>query len=436
MKRLFLFFSVLALLVSLCACKDTEPRNGIRSVEDSETTTEPPGAPETQEVFNNGGRYVQCGGDVYYWEYTADSVEPTGIWGEFAEVPGVSRPLARLAADGKTQRLFTEDGYGGIWIHGGRLYLTRKAEGGYGQIFSVSMEAGDTSVAAKNRRALGPGRIFALDEARGLLIATVEKFKGHLCVINMETGQREELPPANVQPLLYDQASATLYYRDNSAEGPGTVKLCAVSVTTGAVRDIALVDAGQYGEDLEVADWIGIDLGSVRLEGGKLYMYLAGYGGNAHVYYAGAALAVDLAGDGVTENKNPGESDWYGVNRPFTSDSAGPFEGAAGDTWSWTICPGQGKPPLMVLSEQDLAGLGLPAGPFFGEEDFAALRDVEYVDGALFFLIARGPRNEAEDIGWREAYDLASMRAYHKDIATGEIAQLYSIGAQAAQAEG
>jgi len=51
---------------------------------------------------------------------------------------------------------------------------------------------------------------------------------------------------------------------------------------------------------------------------------------------------------------------------------------------------------------------------------------VEYADGALFFSIVCGPRNEAQDIGWREAYDLGSVHIYRKDLASGEIEELYS----------
>jgi len=49
------------------------------------------------------------------------------------------------------------------------------------------------------------------------------------------------------------------------------------------------------------------------------------------------------------------------------------------------------------------------------------------MDGALFFSIWQGLRNEAEDIGWRSAYDFGSMHVYHKNLFTGQIEELYSV---------
>ncbi|MDR2687193.1 MAG: hypothetical protein LBB75_05525 [Oscillospiraceae bacterium] len=421
MKRLFLCFSCLALVASLCACDGTGPTGGATTADASTTAAaETTGAPVAKEAVNNGGRYVKYGGGVYYWEYTADCLEPSVIWGEFEDVPGARRPLTRLDADGQTQPLFTEDGSGGIWISKDRLYLTRLDDSYEPYIFSVSMEG-------KDRRELGPGDIFALDEARGLLLATVREYVDHraqysVWAIDMQSG-RKQLHAADVVPLLYDAPSATLYCQDTSGEEEGVVQLRAVDITTGKARDVARIDAARFDGEYRYNE---LECQNPWLDGDSLHLCLAGYNGNAHMLSGGTALAVDLAGGGVAEKENPDPSDWFGVNRPFHRHSDGPFMSEDGDPWYWDICPGQGKAPKTVLSEQDLDGLGLPDGPFFGEEDYAGVRDVEYVDGALFFTITRGPRNPSADIGWRQAYGLESLRAYRKDLATGKIAQLYA----------
>lgn len=383
----------------------------------------PDPAPVAGAVYNNGGRYVQHAGDVYYWEYWAECLEPSGIWGEFPEVPGIRRSMMRLNADGTREGLFVDNGYGDIWVLGGRFYLTWLDDDYTPQIFTAAIEKGSAMGDAKDRRALGPGEIFAVDEARGLAVASVGRVNEAtyrveygVCAISAETGERTELPVANAQPLLYDGASAALYCRDFSAGEWNVVKLCCVDVTTGTARDVAWIDIGAL-EGFEDADAAECD--SALVEGDTLHVLLSGYSGNAHMLVASAYLTVDMAGDavenGLWEDLPDAMRYGAGMNEPFMWE----------DPDRWYICAEDGAWQL-VLSAQDLAPLGLPGGPYYDEQAFGDVKDVEYVDGAVFFSILCGPRSPEEDVGWREAYGLSAMRVYRKNLATGEIEELYS----------
>jgi len=68
----------------------------------------------------------------------------------------------------------------------------------------------------------------------------------------------------------------------------------------------------------------------------------------------------------------------------------------------------------------------LPWRPYYDDQAFGDVKNVECADGAPFFSIVWGPRNEAEDIGWREACDLGGVCVYRKDLATGMAEALYS----------
>jgi len=418
MRRTIALTLAALLCLGLAACgKDIPP------LRPNETTasaaTESADAPAAKEIFNNGGRYVKYAGDTYYWEYNAACLAPCVIWGETQEVPGIRRSMIRLTAGGAREGLFIENGCGGIWVCDGRFYLTWLDDDYNPQIISTAMEPGDATGTAKDRRELGPGEIFALDEARGLLIASVGRLNGNhveygLCVINTKTSARTDLHIPSTEPLLYDAASGTLYYRDFSIEDwyEDEIKLCRVDVITGEVWDVASFEPGAL-EGFEDAD--DFELDNARLEKETLHMFMSGYSGTGRHLMGCAYLIIDLDSKECRQREDSPEYMRFGVNRPFT----------LAESCVRYICDESGR-RQPVLSEVEQAGFGLPEGSIYREEDFASVRDVEYVDGALFFSILRGPRNEAEDIGWRQAYDLESMAVYRKDVSTGRIEELYS----------
>jgi len=390
--------------------------------------TKPAPKPSTQvlaRTFNNGGRYVQYAGDVYYWEYWPECLERSGIWGEFPEVPGIRRSMIQLQADGTQEGLFIENGYGPIWIYRDRFYLAWLDDDYTSQLFSTALERGDVTGAAMDRCELGPGEIFALDEARGLLIASVSKVNEDthrielgICVIDAENGERTDLPLANVEPLFYDEPGATLYYRDFSIGDPDAVKLGCVDVATGSVRDIAWLDIRRYDyfEDVDA-----VEFDNAWLEGESLHVIMSGYSGNAHMHMASAYLVVDLTGDTVAwTDAGAVNYDRYAVNRPFDMREMQGYD----EFYGYYIRTEQDE-LLQILTYEDIAQCGLPGGPYYYETAFGDVEGVEYADNAVFFSVLCGPRNEAEDIGWREAYDLSAMHVYRKDLATGEIEELY-----------
>ena len=396
-------------------------------VPEPESTAEPAPEPAPAQVYNNGGRYVQHAGNVYYWEYWTECLERSGIWGEFPEVPSIRRSMMRRGADGAQEGLFIEKGYGPIWILNGRFYLTGPGDGYTPRIFSTAMGKGNNMGDAMERRELGPGEIFTLDEARGLLIAkvsrvneAVHRVEDGICVISAETGDRRELPVTNAEPLLYDEASAALYYRDYGIDDRDAVKLCRVDVTTGETRDIAWLDIRQH-ESFEDVDAVEFD--NAWLEGDSLHVFMSGYSGNAHMLMGSVHLVIDMTGDSVAQYDTGDAPDYsrYAVNKPFDMRDIQGYE----EFYGYYIREENDR-LRQILTFEDIAQCGLPGGPYYDEEAFADVSHVEYAGGAVFFSVLCGPRNPEEDIGWREAYDLGAMQVYRKDLATGAIEELYS----------
>jgi hypothetical protein len=405
------------LCLGLAACGNNDPKPNETITEPaSDTKPDSPAKPPTAEIYNNGGHYAKHNGAVYYWENTAGTIEPVGLWGEFPEIPYASRAMVRLNADGGKEVLFTGQGHGPIWIYGGRFYLQTADEDYRPQLYSIAMDGN-----AASKRALGPGEIFALDEARGLLVAR-EYMGGRLFALDAATGESLDLA-ADAEPLLYE--GGALYYRDYSGGEPGILKLSRADIVTGAVREIAEIDLERY-EGFDEGP-IGLEFGCPRLDEEDeeaLHVLVAAYGGTAHMYYNCVAFTVDMAGDAVLVNESPVETDWFGVDRPFQYEGDGPFASDEADI-TYYIHHNLFGAPEPVLTREDLAFVGLPEGGWLEDADFSSLQDIEYADGALFFTVYGGIRNEAEDVGWRWAYYFESAQVFRKDLAAGTIEPLY-----------
>lgn len=419
MRRMIACCLIAFLCFGLAACEQNpeDPDHTKAPGAASGTTALPAPEPSRSGVQGNGGDYVRYEGAEYYWELNIGCIEQSGLWGHFSDVPGARRNLMRRNSDGTKINLFPDKGCGGLWLYNGRFYMTRLDEDAGPYAFSASIEGG------AYRREIGAGQIFALDEARALLIIA-DPLDSKAYVYDIAAEQRKDLSVSSAQLLYYDPASAMLFFRDYSIMNPDAIKLSSVHAVTGEVRDVVWIELGDYEE---FADADSVEFANVRTGPDGLNVYLAGYGGTAHMYCGSVLLTIELGEDATQRNENPKESDWFGVNKPFTSDSEGPFQGRGGDYYGWYLCPGEGKAPEIVLTEEDLAEVGLSSGPFYGEEDFTDVRDVEYMDGALFFSVWRGPRNAEEDIGWRYAYRFGSVQVYRKDLAKGTIETLYSV---------
>jgi len=416
MKRFLALLCAVLLAFAAASCGEKEPD----PIEPA-TTNAP--VPQTAGLFNNGGRYVRYKGGTYYWNYWPEFIGTTGLWGNFSE-EALRRSMTRLDAQGNQESLFTENGCGGIWIYNDRFYLESRDEYQHPVIYSTAIGPGGSAGEAPDRRDIGTGEIFALDEQRGLLIVSDPLGDGTY-TYDTATQKQRKLGLGEAQLLLYDQASAALYYafHESGDEGSNTVVLYRADVradgAAGKTQEIARTDLRRY-EGLEEAQFIEFD--NAWLEGSSLHVYISSYGGTAYMYYGSAHLVAGKKGVMEYDAGDAPDYSRYRVNVPFD------MRDIQGDDafYGYYIRPEEGE-PRQVLSMEDIARCGLPGGPYYySEGPCAGLRDIEYVDGALFFAVTGGQRNEAEDIGWREAYDFGFITVYRKDLASGVIAELYT----------
>lgn len=375
-------------------------------------------------VMNNGGLYVSYGGAVYYRQYSAEGFEESGLWDNFSPVPGAKSHIVRLNPDGTRDVLFEDHGLGPIFIHqggasGAQFILTGLTENEEGDRLR------ETYVVDFHDCKVGfgmPGEAFALDEERSLLL--VRAPHSGIFALDLTTHDVRQLAGVGWDPICYDEEDGVLYC--SPASDGDTVAIAAIRPDGGEALVLysetrqaisaQMADDGYAGQFLEFQNAVTDD--------GHFYVNLVWYDGTGHYFCGMVRLKLGKDGSAYEYLGEIAEPDWFGTLRPFSYRTDGPFYRDA-DGYCLFERPDAGVARLL-LSREDLAAAGLPEGEYFGEEDFASLKDIEFVDEAVFFTVMTGTRNADEDIGWRTGYDRGPASVMRKDMITGRVSVLYT----------
>lgn len=431
MKRTMSFL-LAALLLSLCACgqkTDAAP--------EQTAAPTPSAAPEqVAEARNNCGLYVGLDGDVYYRQYDGADVEASGMFGQFAAVPGTEKQMMVRHADGSTEVLFSDTGAGPIAILAGRFYL-QTGEYADGRVYSVDMTG-------ENRTELFDGRILAADEAGGRLIC---QSGTDLVSVRCADGQTVTLASGVTYAGL---AGGRVYYSSADAADDGAHKgaLLFQSVRTDGsdARELARTEPDLYGHPADTAATVVC----MQAVGDNVYFSYGAYAGTAHVFQGGDILRVGADGSGLTKIADTAQEGFY-VSRRGGADylyyvpdmgehavcrnvTTGAEEQAAfaspidtpyvdAHTAEGSVYSDETGTPTVLFTAEDLAGYDGKYG--CGEETLYLVDQVNIVGSLVFFRILRGTHDAASDVGWRTSYTRTGAEVYCRDLTTGQVAGVF-----------
>lgn len=432
MKRTMSFLLAALLLLSLCAC---DKKTGAAPEQTAAPT--PSAAPEqVAEARNNCGLYVGLDGDVYYRQYDGADVEASGMFGQFAAVPGTEKQMMVRHADGSTEVLFSDTGAGPIAILAGRFYL-QTGEYADGRVYSVDMTG-------ENRTELFDGRILAADEAGGRLIC---QSGTDLVSVRCADGQTVTLASGVTYAGL---AGGRVYYSSADAADDGAHKgaLLFQSVRTDGsdARELARTEPDLYGHPADTAATVVC----MQAVGDNVYFSYGAYAGTAHVFQGGDILRVGADGSGLTKIADTAQEGFY-VSRRGGADylyyvpdmgehavcrnvTTGAEEQAAfaspidtpyvdAHTAEGSVYSDETGTPTVLFTAEDLAGYDGKYG--CGEETLYLVDQVNIVGSLVFFRILRGTHDAASDIGWRTSYTRTGAEVYCRDLTTGQVAGVF-----------
>ena len=222
--------------------------------------------------------YAYQDGKVYYRRYHEDSYEEAALWGSYGTLPDKEKEIICIDADGKETILFTDKGYGGIYLLNNRFYMTDEVTDENGDIrrmlYSVDMQGND-------RFDYGEGYVSKVDRERKII--KIRLWGDGYYALNYETGEREQVYYSGV-------------YQDgwfsyvNHSDDDDICKLCAVSLDGEEREIIALTSDGN-----QIVDGREHIL-DIKVDGDRVYFIFGGYLGQLQVFQGGKLISVKLDG--------------------------------------------------------------------------------------------------------------------------------------------
>ena len=136
--------------------------------------------------------YAYQDGKVYYRRYHEDSYEEAALWGNYDDIPETKKEIVCIDADGVETVLFTDEGYGEIYLIDDRFYMLdvkiREEDGSTHRerhLYSVDMQGND-------RIDYGNGKILVVDKERNIIIMQVyEDDDTNYYAMNYVTGEKK-----------------------------------------------------------------------------------------------------------------------------------------------------------------------------------------------------------------------------------------------------
>lgn len=421
--------------------------------------------------------YAYQDGKIYFRKYHDDSYKEMSWGTNYSFIPGTQKEIVCIDLEGKETELFTDEGYGDIYLINDRFYMTDgefHIESGseYSQLYSVDMQGND-------RIDYGDGRILAVDKERNIIILKMwEQDDAGYYVMNYETGEKKAMF------FEYDGAHNTfeayqdgwLYYSKvkmmDSVE-----RLCAVSLEGEHRELIALTSDINKEESYPYREGIL----HVEVDRDRIYFIFGGYDGSASVFQGGTLISMKL--DGTDYKAVETSGDFFYIShddgkafvyfpchyRPFAD-----YDEVYGTTvWDVdaNICrssellqsilksydrqmyltrcyhsANKGALCEQVLYDDEeektniyaipddsgkVVRVAMDLGGYITKWDNEEAGRIEYenlyyADGYLYFTVKYSVRDEDDCVGWRDGYRRLRSEVYRLEIGKSAAQMLYS----------
>lgn len=230
-------------------------------------------------VLNNGGRYVEYKGNVYYWEYDKDSFESSTRLIDYQPVKAHKNKMICLQADGTKKVLFEEAGSGNIYIEKDMLYLSEEYNGDLGIFYTLY----SVDFNGQNRKEYGEQlKVVGYDEENGFMIAEKQGdyYVKPLYGIDTESGEVKLLAEDCRHFLFYQ--NGTVYFEGIPSGNLGALlRLCSVKADGSQLQVLSEIKTEEMDypsiTHLEVVD-------------GMIYYVYGYYAGTAGFFQKGILM--------------------------------------------------------------------------------------------------------------------------------------------------
>ncbi|MBD5549241.1 MAG: hypothetical protein HDQ97_17960 [Lachnospiraceae bacterium] len=415
--------------------------------------------------------YAYRDGKVYYRQYHRDSFEEAALYADYKPIADTDKEIVCIDADGEKTVLFSDKGYGNIYLIGNRFYMTEMVirvmddkDYTYPNIYSVDMQG-------QNRIDYGYGEIYASDMDRKVLILNMwsEKIGRKYYALDCMSDEMISLTVDSCDSqTFWDYYDGWCYFDAHQNTSEDTCQVVAVSLE-GEQKELI-----ELKSDNETADEYGYreDICEMGIAGDRVYIVYGGYDGTARCFQGGNIITIKLDGSDYRET-------WSFADAYYVCCDAGrtlvyiPHSWAAGekkyDTTVWDVEANTTFPssfpwqliysqqthsvlpykehiapePLCVLRDEGINVCALPdhSGRIVrvamqidddiahrgGEEvDYISYQHLYYADGYLYFDVSFNIYDVGCSIGWRDGYRRLQTDVYRLKLDENAMELLYS----------
>ena len=391
---------------------------------------------EAGEVENNGSYFVRVGDKVYYRLYSDEAQWESRMWGEgYLENDDPEADSVLMSYDLQTkttETLFTVNGRGRIFASVDGFCISGTS-GGQDKVFCYSMEDGEkTEVCA--------GKLMAVSEDGKRLVALdyVDTGNGRYPHYSMiENGQEiyslDYTDGGGYQFLGLAGDDMIAWRQDDEGYRNHLISVDS----TGKVTELGIIpqpdyDYETYGSWPELLQLLKDDDG--------VYLSFGYYEGTGHFLAAQQVVKAKPGAAGSLEaqwlestDAEEGYEEKIFLTGNGEWEAAWQVEGEIGlsDDWCGDL----------VYFDSPYGGIRLAAD--FIDEDYTdeqgrhkELLAESAIQDTAFIILGTSVRNEAEDIGWREMYDLVSLQFMALPIQENGMKEAVDLGYVAAIPDG
>lgn len=418
--------------------------------------------------------YAYRDGRVYYRQYHKDSFEEAALWADYHPMADTDKEIVCIDADGEKTVLFSDKGYGDIYLIGERFYMTEmitQVKGDenyiYSNIYSVDMQG-------QNRIDYGYGEIYDFDMDRKFLILKMNPEGTSVktyCALNCMSGEMIPLDVDFCDDLTFwDYQDGWCYFDAHQEASEDICRVVAVSLEGEQKEIIALTSdhetENEYGYREELCE--------MGVAGDRIYIVFGGYAGTAYCFQGGKIITIKLDGSDYRSMAIESSSDAFYVcfdagkplvfipqrwtedeveyettvwdvesNTVFMSDFPQQliYEQRTHSIWPYrehiaprTLCalrddgtnvyalPDDSGRIVRIATKIDEAIV--PRGD--GEVDYINYQHLYYADGFLYFEVEFNIYDAECSIGWRDGYRRLQTDVYRLKLDGNVMELLYS----------
>lgn len=392
---------------------DEMASDGMDSDVDEETEITDENEAVSFEICNNNSHFVRCGDDVYFRMPGILKPYDVALWGEYADVVGISQSLVKFSiADSQLTNLLDYSGSGIMGI-GEKQLIFRDVENNNDieceKIASIDLTEDKPTY---NEISLGDDFVGVTPDGRYTVSLSYSYSDGNDYMTNINVyEQTKYINTYDIKDFIEIAGIA-----DDKVFFCSSECLMQLDIVTGETINLGKLPVAEYGwgevQQLEVID-------------NHVYIGLGFYEGTGHFYsdgyYINAEIDVEDSISYDEININSAEDDYFEDYVPFYVKAGKqiPTDGIPG-----TVYVGYSDG---IVGYYDAQGKKVEVAQGFEtvyDDEYTCMIDVELAElvGDKIFLIKNTNIHVPdEDIGWRTAYMRIRAEYYMIDITTKEM---------------